>query len=142
MGRLVPSPEDAQLIHEKQSQAVKAMRTHRIDAWLIFAREGTDSTLVSLLAGPEHIVQNAIFVLTADGRRIAILEPMEIMNRAGQFFDEVIPYQNDITESLRKLWKRLDPGTVALNYSQVHFAADGLTHGLYLRLQAVLRDLG
>src|SRR3990172_8866386 len=142
MARLVPDPEDAGLIQEKQRQAMRLMQSLQIDAWVIFAREGADSTLISLIAGPERVVQNVVFILTADGQRIAILEPIDIGNGAGSHFEEVIPYENDVSGPLQQVWRRLDPRRVALNFSREHYSADGLTHGMYLRLEDMLGKEG
>ncbi len=132
--RLVPSPEDADLIQEKQRQAIQSLEALDLDAWFVFVREGSDTYMVQTIAGPEHVVQNALFVFTRDGRRIALLEPIDVQNGSGTHYDEVIPYQYDITPALTKLWGDLAPKRVALNYSRQHFAADGLSHGMYLRL--------
>ena len=132
--RLVPSPKDSDLIVEKQNQAIAAMEALDIDAWLVFLREGGDSHSVQTIAGPEFIVQNAVLILTRDGRRIAILEPIDIQNGVGTHFDEIEAYQRDIAPPLKKAWDSIAPRRVALNFSRTHFAADGLTHGMYLRL--------
>ncbi len=138
--RLFPSPQDADLIREKQSQAIAALDRYDIDAWLIFVREGGDSHIVSTIAGPDFIVQNAALIFTRDGRRIAILEPIDIQNGAGTHFSEVLDYERDITPRLREVWGSIAPKRVALNYSKQHFAADGLTHGMYLRLADALGE--
>jgi len=132
--RLVPAPEDAALIQEKQRQAIQALQDLNLDAWFVFVREGGDTHMVQTIAGPEHVVQNALFVFTKSGKRIAVLEPIDVQNGSGTHYDEVIPYQYDIRPALSKLWADLRPQSVALNFSRQHFAADGLSHGMYLRL--------
>ncbi len=139
---LVPSPEDAALIQQKQQQALGYLRDNDIDAWLVFVREGSEPILTSLIAGPSYIVQNAAFIFTRDGRRIALLEPIDIQNGAGTYFDEVIEFRFDVGHPLRQVWARLDPRRVALNYSATEFAADGLTLGMYRRLLDALGELG
>jgi Xaa-Pro aminopeptidase len=134
--------EEADLIRTKQQQAIKALADRDIDAWLIFVREGSEPILTSLISGVEYIVQNAAFIFTASGERIALLEPIDIQNGAGTFFDNVIEFQYDIKTPLREIWQQLDPGRVALDYSRFEFAADGLTYGMYLRLMDALGDLG
>lgn len=132
--RLVPSPEDAGLIQEKQRQAIAALDSLDLDAWFVWVREGGDTYTVQTIAGPEHVVQNALFVLTRAGERIAVLEPIDVQNGSGTHFDEIVRYQYDIAPALKELWMRLAPKRVALNFSRQHFAADGLSHGMYLRL--------
>lgn len=138
--RLFPSPSDAGLIREKQDQAIAALDTLDIDAWLVFVREGGDSHTVQTIAGPEFVVQNAAMILTRSGRRIAILEPIDVQNGTGTHFDEIVNYQLDIGPSLREVWASIAPKKVALNYSRRQFTADGLTHGMYLRLKDALGD--
>lgn len=138
--RLFPSPQDADLIKEKQAQAIAALDRLGIDAWLIFVREGGDSHIVSTIAGPEFIVQNAALMLTRDGRRIAILEPIDIQNGAGTHFDEIYDYERNIEPRLREVWASVSPQRLALNFSRQHYAADGLTHGMYLRLVDALGE--
>ena len=62
---LVPSPEDAALIQQKQQQALGYLRDNDIDAWLVFVREGSEPILTSLIAGPSYVVQNAAFISPA-----------------------------------------------------------------------------
>jgi len=134
--------DDAELVRQKQQQAIKALEDHGIDAWLVFVREGAEQILTSLITGVEYIVQNAAFILTADGQRIAILEPIDIQNGAGTFYDKVISYNYDIAKPLRQIIRQLAPKEVALNFSHFEYAADGLSHGMYLRLIDALEDLG
>ena len=130
------------LVSQKQLQAVKTIADRKLDAWLIFVREGGEKILTKLISGVDHIVQNAAFIFTREGRRIALLEPIDIQNGAGRHFETVIEYQYDVSDPLRRIWAEISPETIALNYSRYEFAADGLTHGVYLRLMDALGDLG
>jgi len=53
-------------------------------------------------------------------------------------FTQVIPFQKSPEETLPDIIKKLDPKTIALNYSESDVSADGLSHGLYLRLRRML----
>jgi Xaa-Pro aminopeptidase len=134
--------EEPGFVQGKQKQAINALNRHDIDVWLVFVREGTEGILTSLITGVEYIVQNAVFMLTAEGKRIAILEPIDIQNGAGTFYDTVISYDYDIAKPLRQIIRQLAPKRVALNYSRFEYAADGLSHSMYLRLIDALEDLG
>lgn len=134
--------EEPDFVQGKQEQAINALNRHDIDVWLVFVREGTERILTSLIAGVEYIVQNAAFMLTAEGERIAILEPIDIQNGAGAFYDKVISYDYDIAKPLRQIIRQLAPKKVALNFSRFEYAADGLSYGMYLRLMDALEDLG
>lgn len=138
--RTFAAPKDAALIREKQEQAIRALDALDLDAWLIFVREGGDSHTIQTIAGPEFVVQNAALIFTRDGRRIAILEPIDLQNGTGTHFEEIVRYQHDIGPPLREVWASIAPRRVALNFSRRHFTADGLSHGMYLRLKDALGD--
>jgi Xaa-Pro aminopeptidase len=53
-------------------------------------------------------------------------------------YDEVIGYVGGITEDLRRVLTRLDPRRIAVNYSLDDAMADGLTHGMFLKLGSAL----
>ena len=137
-----PTAEESELVSGKQSQAIEFMHQKDIDMWITFVREGTDSVLTSMISGSEHVVQNAALIFTSAGDQIAILEPIDVQNGVGTLFNEVIGFKNDIAEPLRQVWKRFDPGKVAINYSINEFTADGLSYGMYLRLMEALGPLG
>jgi Xaa-Pro aminopeptidase len=134
--------EEQLLVRGKQDQAIEYLKANDIDMWLTFVREGTDPVLTSMITGMEYVVQNAALIFTATGERIALLEPIDVQNGVGTCFDEVITFRNEVAEPLRKLMRRFDPRKVALNYSLYEFCADGLTHGMYLRLMEALGPLG
>ncbi len=55
-------------------------------------------------------------------------------------YDQVIAYDESLRPALRDAIERLDPRSIALNYSESDPAADGLTHGLWLVLREALED--
>jgi Xaa-Pro aminopeptidase len=73
------------------------------------------------------------------GERICILGHFDAdtARRAG-VFTSVIPYHESIRPLLLETLARLDPGQIAINYSDSDAQADGLTHGLYRLLTACL----
>jgi Xaa-Pro aminopeptidase len=137
-----PTADEGRLVRDKQSQAIDFMKEKGIDVWITFVREGTEPILTSLITGCDYVVQNAALLFTSTGDRIALLEPIDVQNGVGTFFDEIVNFRNDITEPLRSAIGRLNPRNIALNYSVCEFAADGLTHGMYMRLVEALGPLG
>ena len=135
---MVPSDEDYELIVTKQKQAAAYLDRNGIDLWLVFLREGNDAVITSIIAGIEYVVQNAVLIVTRSGRTIALLEPIDVQNGAGKFFSEVISYRDDISGPLLSLLNDIKPARIALDYSRTDYGADGLTHGMYLRLQDML----
>ncbi len=121
---------------EKWDQAERLLQELGVDAWLILVREtamGGDPSLE--LMAPFDLTWESALLLSARGDRIAIVgrfdaQPVE----ESGLFDEVVGYDAGIGPALRDALARLDPAHVAINYSSSDVAADGLSHGLYLRL--------
>ena len=128
------------LIHEKLEQAVEILTETDLDLWLTFVRETTELNDPNLpyIAGT-HVVWQSAFMVTRHGDRIAIVGSGDTNNIIRlEAYDEVIGYDQSIRDALVSVLDRLDPKTIALNYSEDNNAADGITHGMYLRLCRLL----
>jgi Xaa-Pro aminopeptidase len=127
------------LVHEKLDQATSILEEQEIDVWLTFVRETLLSRdpCVDLVAGTYCAWQSA-FVLSRSGERVAIVGRFDApsVEQVGAY-REVIAYDESIRPALREVVERLDPGSIALNYSPSDPAADGLTHGLWVVLQEI-----
>lgn len=127
---------------EKLDQSIDILRKFDVDAWLIFARETeeTPERAWELLA-PGMVVWQSAMILTKRGDRIVIVgKGDDDEYRKCGWYTEVHSYVQGISEILRETITRLDPKQIALNYSVSNPNADGLTHGLFLTLQKILRD--
>lgn len=126
--------------HEKLEQAATVLREQELDCWLLLGRETAelcDPTLALLL--DTSVTWTSAFLVTAGGRRLAIVGRYDVENvRAEGGFDEVVGYDEDLKEPLLGALEVLDPRTIGLNDSVANHTSDGLTHGLYLHLQAML----
>jgi Xaa-Pro aminopeptidase len=134
--------DNKQLIAEKVAQATAILNEFGVDVWLTFVRETTlspDPTL-ELVAGVDVTWQSA-FILSRDGRHTAIVGRYDTENveQLG-VYQEIIGYDEGIAQPLRDTVARLNPATIAINYSANDVAADGLSHGLYLALREHLAD--
>ena len=128
------------LIREKLDQASGILREQGVDLWLTLARETllTKDPCLDLIAGTYCAWQSA-FLVAANGERIAIVGRFDAPNlRDLGVYGDVIAYDESLAPDLREAVERLDPGSIALNYSASDPAADGLTHGLWLVLQETL----
>jgi Xaa-Pro aminopeptidase len=128
------------LIHEKLDQAVGILRERDVDLWLTLARETllTKDPALDLIAGTYCAWQSA-FLVAQSGERIAIVGRFDAPNLRDQgAYTEVVGYDESIAPHLREAVERLDPRSIALNYSTSDAAADGLTHGLWLVLSETL----
>ncbi len=118
------------------------LNEQNLDAWLVFVRETslTRDPCLDLVVGLDMTWHSA-FLIHRNGERIAIVGRFDADNvRAVGGYTEIISYDQSIRPPLRDALTRLNPQTIALNYSESDPAADGLTHGLWLTLQATLQD--
>ncbi len=128
------------IIKAKIRQATRLLDEMHIDAWALFERE----TLMQ--KDPTHdmvvgidVVWASLFLFTCHGDAIAVVGNFDAdeFTRSGRF-NEVQPYVQGQSEAVRQLLRRVDPKTIALNYSLSDTASDGLTHGMFLQLQSYL----
>jgi Xaa-Pro aminopeptidase len=128
------------LAREKLEQAVGILGEQDVDLWLTFVRETllTPDPCLDLIGGTYCAWQGA-FLVSKTGERLAIVGRYDAPNvvQLGTY-DEVVAYDESIALPLREAIERLDPRSIALNYSESDPAADGLTHGLWLVLQTTL----
>ncbi len=124
------------LVKEKIAQAASILNELNIDVWLVCVRETMmmADPVLPLVIG-EHAVWQSFFFYTRDGQAIALVGNFDkdLFSRHGRF-NEVHTYTQEAGSALRTILKRLAPETVAVNYSDDNPAADGLTHGMYVRL--------
>lgn len=126
---------------EKANQATALLNEFDLDCWLTFVRE----TVVSPDPGIELAIGSDVtwpsaFIFTRDGRRIAIVGRYDVPGvESYGVCTEVISYDAGIREQLVKTLTDINPRTIGLNYSQDDKTSDGLTVGMYLMLQDLLK---
>ncbi len=131
-----------QLILEKQKQAVEILNEKNIDMWLTFVREtgNLKDPMMDMIVGTGATWHSA-FILTKTGESIAIIGSLEEANmKTVGTYNTIIPYLKSVREDLVKTIEKIDPKTIAINYSRNSSLADGLTHGVYLELVDILKD--
>lgn len=122
---------------EKLEQAHGILEELDLDAWMIFVRESSHGgdPAMSLVYGGAFTWQSALIV-TRGGDRIAIVGKFDDgAIRASGAWTEVIPYVQSIREPLVETVSRINPRSLALDYSLDDYSADGLSHGMYQLLQ-------
>ena len=128
------------LAREKLDQAVGILREQGVDLWLTLVRETllTSDPCLDLIGGT-YCAWTSAFLVSADGQRTAIVGRFDApaVEQLG-VYDPVIGYDESIRPALLEAIVRVDPGSIALNYSESDSAADGLTHGLWLVLREAL----
>lgn len=119
----------------KTDQAVEILKEKGIDVWITYVRESVanaDPCLQLIFEG--DLTWESALILTADGEKIAIvgIHDAPDIEEAG-IYNRVIGYREGISEPLVHTILRIDPRSIAVNYSENDPLADGLGAGL-LRL--------
>lgn len=130
------------IIRQKLNQAVELLNEQNVDCWITFVRETsqTHDPALDLLLGFGLTWPSALIV-TRKGEAIAIVGRYDGDNvRKLEAYDQVLTYDTGIREPLNDVINRLNPQTIALNYSLSDSGSDGLTHGMWLRLRNLLGE--
>jgi len=135
---------EPELIKAKMDQAHAALQRDGIDCWLVFLQETSvyREPIVDYLIGQDVTWQSA-FLYTSSGDATAIVGNFDVDSfEARGCFTRVIGYTQSVVPPLTEALKRIKPRQIALNYAADDPTADGLTHGLFNMLHAVLKDVG
>ncbi len=128
------------IVSEKLEQVPAILRETGFDAWLLFTREShtIHDPCMDLVVGT-NVTWHSAFILTAGGDRIAIVGSLDKANlEMHGHYPEIVGYLGGISDDLVKVLARLDPERIAVNHSVNDVMADGLTHGMYLKLTETL----
>ncbi len=129
------------IVKQKTNQAVEILNELSIDLWLTYVRKTSeihDPSLYFLLEDTWLTWQSAI-IISRSGQKIVICGRYDAQNiEASGIYDKVISYDQSIKEELLAVLNELKPKNIAINYSFDNIAADGLTHGMWLRLNKML----
>ncbi len=129
-----------EIVREKVQQAVGILEEFGIDCWLTLVRETTESgdPVLPLILGQALTWQSALLI-TRRGRRVAIVGKFDDgAVRGTGVWEQVHGYVQSLREPLLEVLGDLDPGRIAINYSENDVKADGLSHGLYRILTGYL----
>jgi len=133
-------PETTAIYEEKLAQAQQLLGELGIDVWLLFVRETSMAGDPALkLIAPFDLTWESALLVDRNGTRLAIVGRYDVQPvEATGLFATVTGYDASIRDALHDALAVLDPGSIAINYSTSEVAADGLTHGMYLRLLELL----
>jgi Xaa-Pro aminopeptidase len=131
------------LVREKIAQAGELLNEFGFDCWITFVRESSingDPLLAYLVEGP--LTWHSALIITRSGRSYAIVG--EYDRRAVEdlgAYGEVLGYVKGIKEPFQSVMKKINPTTIAVNYSKESEICDGITHGMYLILVDLLAEI-
>ena len=132
------------LIKEKISQSVAILTELGLPCWLTFVREsGMNGDPVMPFLAPAHVTWHSAFIVMADGEAHAIVGQYDkqTVEDAGAY-RAVDGYVQSAKQPLLDFLRSRNPASIAVNYSAGSEVCDGLTHGMYLTLQAWLQEIG
>jgi Xaa-Pro aminopeptidase len=132
------------LIQEKVAQAVAILKEQNIDCWITFVRESAingDPALDYLLSA--DVTWHTAVILTSAGEAYVICGEYDrrTIEDTGAY-RQVVGFVKGIREPFLDLMRRLNPSSIAVNYSEGSEICDGITHGMYLTLISLLSELG
>jgi Xaa-Pro aminopeptidase len=130
------------MVKEKINQAIEILREKNIDLWVTFVREShtlIDPCLPLILDA--HCTWQSAFLIAANGETIAIVGNLDFQSiKDSKAYREVTSYTASIREDLVKAFNKLNPKSIAVNYSINDHMSDGLTYGMYQLLTEYLKD--
>ena len=141
----LPREIHLKIIEEKHAQLPSIMSEHKIDCWIIFVREteANPDPIMDLVIGGDVVWDSAFIFVNKDGdfSKIALVgnfdAPAEV--RKG-IWDKVLPYKEGITTPLKEYLESVNPQKIALNFSKDDVVADGLSHGMFLKISSILSE--
>lgn len=132
------------MIREKLALAASAMEQRNIDLWVSLGRETVMNSepMFPLIFNGDVMGLTAVAVRRS-GSATAIVHDLDAEGvRREHLYDSVIAYgQRTFEEELAEWIAAARPGVIALNYDESDVAADGLSHGLYLKMTGILRKI-
>jgi Xaa-Pro aminopeptidase len=131
---------DAALVREKVAQARDAVAAAEADCWLTFARETTEiaEPCLPYLLGFDVVWPT--MVLVTPERSVVVIGRHDAPNAEALDVHEVEPYDESLAGAFHEFLDAESPSRLAVNFSRDNNVADGLTHGLYRRLEDLLHD--
>jgi len=132
------------IIKEKVSQAVTLLNEFGTDCWITFVRESQingDPVLPFLVSA--DVTWHSAFIITSRGDTCAIvgLYDQKTIEETGAYHT-VTGYVKDFKQPFLDYIQKLNPQTIAINFSVDSEVCDGITYGMYLTLYELLSEIG
>lgn len=123
-------------MRSKIDQAMRILHERDIECWVILLREGKEKSIEMLLE--REFIGESAFIFTPKSKKaiVASYDRDRVENM------ECTVYEKGITEVVSAEIKRIAPENIHMNFSKHDHTADSLTHGLFLKFQDILHNLG
>ncbi|MFW9917164.1 MAG: M24 family metallopeptidase [Candidatus Thorarchaeota archaeon] len=130
------------IVKEKHAQLPAIMEEHGIDCWLVFVREtpANPDPIMKLVVGGEVVWESAFIFSNVEQifGKTAIVGNFDADDETAKgIWDKVIPYKEGISSCFQEYIDSINPPHIALNYSQDDAISDGLSHGMFLKLESI-----
>ncbi|HDP93796.1 MAG TPA: aminopeptidase P family protein [Candidatus Aminicenantes bacterium] len=130
------------MVHEKLCQSVDILNEIGVDCWMTVDQESgvLSDPVMDFIVGT-GVTWLSFFLVLANGETHAVVgnldgEKFQRLN----LFRYVHTYRDSPRETLVEILDKYNPRNIALNYSLDSAAADGLTHGKFLKLEQLLAE--
>ncbi len=132
------------LIQEKITQAKEILKEFDVDCWITFVRESqlNGDPILPFLA-PADVTWHSAFIVTKQGDTRAIVGKYDqkTIEDTGAY-DQVIGFVEGFRQPLKDYLQQLNPRQIALNFSVESEICDGITHGMFITLYELLKEMG
>jgi Xaa-Pro aminopeptidase len=131
------------IVKQKTDQAVEILKELDIDLWITYVRKTSEihDPCLYFLTENSWLTWQTMFLISKEGRKIVLCGRYDVPNiEMIGIYDEIIGFDESIKPDLLKILREIDPSSIAINYAEDNVAADGLTHGLWLRLNKFLEN--
>lgn len=132
------------LVNEKVKQAKELLKEFDIDCWITFVRESQingDPTLAFITTA--DVTWHSAFIFTKSGKTVAIVGKYDVETiKDLNAYDDVIGFVTGVKEPLQEYLSELNLKQIALNYSEGSEICDGITHGMFITMQKILKEIG
>jgi len=130
------------LFTDKLPMIYETLRENNIDLWIIIGRETEmNSEPVLPALGDMNFIYGSILGFSKEGKMYASISIMDHIGYIGmEGLDDLERYET-LTDGLANMIRKVNPKVIALNYNENDPASDGLTAGMMIKVQRVLKEI-
>ena len=132
----------SEIIAQKHAQAAAKVRELGVDLWVTFVQEtsaGAERAFAYI--SPGNLTWESAILVTGEGKPTLICGKFDQqVFEASGLFREVVTFVQDFKAPFLEYLAAAKPHRVAVNFSLNDPSADGIPHGRFLQLEAMLRE--